>query len=78
MFWKTPKSHWSALEWIITLFFATIQFPEVELDEFSKNGIFFLEMLKKSQFEEEKQLFALKLLSQYAKKDFLFLAEICF
>ena len=34
MFLKIPNPHWSALEWLITLPLATIQFSEVQLDEF--------------------------------------------
>ena len=33
--------------WLITLSYATIQFSEVQLDEFSKNMAFFQEMLQK-------------------------------
>ena len=48
MFWKIPKPHWSDIEWLIMFSLATIQFPEVQLDEFSKNRAFFQEMLQKS------------------------------
>ena len=45
MFWKIQKPHWSALVWLITLSFATIQFAEVQLDEFSKIMALFQEKL---------------------------------
>ena len=74
-----PKLDWNALEWLITLRykFATIQIPEVQLDEFSKNMAFFQEMLQKSQFEEEKQEFPFKMVHQYAQEAVHFLAESC-
>ena len=57
---------------------ATIQFPEVRLDEFSKNLAFFKKCCKKSQFEDEKRVFSFKMVYQYAKEAFLFLPEGCF
>ena len=54
--------------WLITLSLATIQFPEVQLDEFSTNMAFFQEMLQKSQFEEEKQLVSFKMVYQFELK----------
>ena len=78
MLWKNPIPHSSALEWLITLSLATIQFPEVQLDEFSKNVAFFQEMLQKNQFEEEKQKFLFKKVYEYAEEAFFFLAECVF
>ena len=46
-FERSQKPHWSEFVWLITLSLATIQFPEVKLDEFSKNMAFFQEMLQK-------------------------------
>ena len=76
MRWKIPKPHWRALEWLITLSLATIQFPEVGLDEFSKNMAFFQEMLQKKF--EEKQTFSFKMVYQYGKEASVFLAECYF
>ena len=39
---------------------------------------FFHEMLRNSHFEEEKQVFALKMVFKYIQKAFLLLAECCF
>ena len=39
---------------------------------------FFQEMLQKSQFEEEKQVFSFKMVHQYAKEAVLLMAECCF
>ena len=38
----------------------------------------FQEMLQKSLFEEEKQVFLFKIVYQYAQEAVLFLAECCF
>ena len=64
--------------WLITFSLATIQFPEVQLDDISKNMSFFQEMLQKSQFEEEKQVFSFKMVYQYAQEAVLFQAECVF
>ena len=58
MFWKIPKPHRSALEWLITLSFATLQFLEVQLDEFSKNyGVFLRNAAKKSVWKRKASFF---------------------
>ena len=76
---KDPKTslEQSIFECLITLSLATIQFPEVQLDEFFKN-MAFQEMQQKSQFEEEKQVFSFKMVLQYAQQAVLVLAECCF
>ena len=43
-----------------------------------KNMAFFQEMLQKSQFEEEKQVFSFKMVYQDAQEVLQFLAECCF
>ena len=47
-FQRSRKPHWSALEWLITLSLDTIQFPEAQLDEFSKMWHFSGKAAKKS------------------------------
>ena len=64
--------------WLITLSLATIQLPEVQLDEFSKIWRFFKKCCKKSQFEEKKQVFSFKMVYQYAEEAVLFLTECGF
>ena len=58
MLWMIPKPHWIAFEWLIMLSLATRQFPEVELDEFSKNMAFFLRnAAKKSVWRRKASVF---------------------
>ena len=75
MLWKIRKLYWSALEWLITLFLATIQFPQVQLTNTQKILRFFQEMLQKNQFQEEKQVFSFKTVYQYAQESVIFLAK---
>ena len=54
-----PKPHWSALERLIALCLAMIQFPEVRLDEFSKKWRFFKKCCKKSYLYDPEAFFFL-------------------
>ena len=69
-----PKPHWSALEWLITLSFAPIQFPEVQLDEISKKySVFSRNAAKKVSLK--KRSISFKMVYHYAEEAVVLLAE---
>ena len=56
---STKSPHLSALEWLITLSLATIQFSEVQLEEFAKKyGVFLRNAAKKSVWRRNARVFA--------------------
>ena len=65
--------------WLITLSLAPIQFPEVQLDEFSKNMAFFQEMLqKKVSLKKKSKRFRSKWCFNMLKKPFFFWQNVVF